>query len=1007
MAYPTLFRPRFAWLTVVAGLSFMKADAAPITIVAPSVGSFLTQLAIQDLRRYLYIRTGEIPTLATQAPAIGNCIVLLRSRGTQPAELGKELPFTSEGLTPEEYRLQTVQGSTNRQLYIVGGTESGLLYGVYRYCELLGIRFYLQGDVVPDARLEEALPNIAERGQPLFSERGLVPFHDFPEGPDWWSKDDYRVHLSQMAKLRFNLFALHCYPEDVPKPNPEPHAEPLVWIGRTSDQTDSGQVRESYPAFWASTSRERYWGYDRMKTDEFSAGASQLFSASEHAHPIFAGISAQPEQSDQENLVFERAATFFSETFKFARSLGIKTCIGTETPLTVPQDVRARLQREGLNPDDPKQIQELYTGMFRRIAQRYPVDYYWLWTPESWTWSGNSEEQYKATVADIRAAFAAQESLHLPFQLLTCGWVLGPVFNRTALDQVLRPGTPMSSISREVGHDLIDGGFKSISSRPKWAIPWLENDQNLTAPQLWVGRMRYDAVDARNLGCSGLLGVHWRTKILAPAISALAQASWDQSFRPVSWDLRPELESGALHTGHVIVSQEPVAGVTGDEAQACRTVLEDCQDIYVMGVPNGRYRITLLFNETEATGAGQRVFDVSIQDQELSHDIDIFARAGRNRALRLDYDNFAVGDSPFHLNLTPRQGKPSIAACGIEGRTRDQQNFSLWINLGGEAVGKFTIDYTRDKPALAVRRRGLPVADFYEDFCRANFGEAVAERAARIFTKIDGLGLPQTTHWDVGPGGIKIVKPAPGTFDFIAQFASLRPDIVGAGNIQRFDYWLNTFSYQQTLAELGGLRLDLDSEVQQMLAAGDPGEKSRHAEMALNLRLQLSRNWERMMTRLLSCVETTGELGTVANLEQHNRRRLQFLSIHDAAIEKALGRPLPPAAGLTQSYLGRARLVVPTVRTERFTEETIRIPIIALATEGMSDVTLHWRPWGAESFHDVAASRQGRAIYEAILPGGREPIEYFVSARSVDGTDCLWPVTAPRLCQTVITLTPP
>ena len=47
-------------------------------------------------------------------------------------------------------------------------------------------------------------------------------------------------------------------------------------------------------------------------------------------------------------------------------------------------------------------------------------------------------------------------------------------------------------------------------------------------PQLWAGRMRRDAFDALKYGCTGLMGIHWRTRILGPNVSALAKAAWDQ-----------------------------------------------------------------------------------------------------------------------------------------------------------------------------------------------------------------------------------------------------------------------------------------------------------------------------------------------------------------------------------------------------------------------------------------------------------------------------------------------
>ncbi len=40
--------------------------------------------------------------------------------------------------------------------------------------------------------------------------------------------------------------------------------------------------------------------------------------------------------------------------------------------------------------------------------------------------------------------------------------------------------------------------------------------------------MRRDAADSLAYGCTGLMGIHWRTRILGPNVSALAQAAWDQ-----------------------------------------------------------------------------------------------------------------------------------------------------------------------------------------------------------------------------------------------------------------------------------------------------------------------------------------------------------------------------------------------------------------------------------------------------------------------------------------------
>ena len=316
-----------------------------------------------------------------------------------------------------------------------------------------------------------------------------------------------------------NFIGLHNYPEGNVGP------EPGVWIGPPADLGPRGQVKSSYPSQWANTARKDMWGYAAMKTSDFSSGAGQLFESDDFG----------PALTPDPNSLFNQAGEMLHAAFAEARSLGVKTCIGTETPLTIPKLVQDRLKAQGKDPKDLAVVRELYEGMFRRIAALYPVDYYWLWTPETWTWGGNKPEQFQATVNDIQAALDALKNIGHPFALATSGWVLGPQNDRAALDRVLPKDVPISCINRQVGHSPDERGFANITGRPKWVIPWIENDPNLTAPQPWAGRMRYDAVDARRLGCTGLLGIHWRTKILAPNVAALADAAWiNPGCRPIS-----------------------------------------------------------------------------------------------------------------------------------------------------------------------------------------------------------------------------------------------------------------------------------------------------------------------------------------------------------------------------------------------------------------------------------------------------------------------------------------
>ena len=55
----------------------------------------------------------------------------------------------------------------------------------------------------------------------------------------------------------------------------------------------------------------------------------------------------------------------------------------------------------------------------------------------------------------------------------------------------------------------------------------MEDDPDLSAPQLWVNRTLEHMEDAKKFGCNGLLGIHWRTRGVGPQITAMAQKSWN------------------------------------------------------------------------------------------------------------------------------------------------------------------------------------------------------------------------------------------------------------------------------------------------------------------------------------------------------------------------------------------------------------------------------------------------------------------------------------------------
>jgi hypothetical protein len=499
--------------------------AAPAAVVCPAKASLLERLAAKEVRRYVYLRSGVLLPLAEELKQ-GQAAILVGSKdrpSVQQILAGFKLGIHAKTLTAEQYWLKTVfRDGGGPVTLVMGGDPLGTLYAAYRLAEHLGVRFYLHGDVLPDRQTSPAIPELDETGRPLFDRRGIQPFHDFPEGPDWWDLDAYRAILAQLSKLRMNFFGLHTYPQGGVGP------EPAVWIGPPAEIGPAATVKASYPARHFTTANGT-WGYRPTKTGAYLFGAAALFDRDDYGDDYMRGMTPWPATAADSNELFDRMGRLLGAAFGYAGRLGIKTCLGTETPLLIPDAVKQRLRAAGKDPADPAVVQEVYEGMFRRIAQTHPLDYYWFWTPEGWTWEAVPERQVEATLADLRAAIAAARKVPAPPTLATCGWVLGPPQDPSRFDRFLPKTMPMSCISRQVGNTPVEPGFAQVKGRPKWSIPWLEDDPGLILPQLWVGRMRRDAADSLAYGCTGLMGIHWRTRVLGPNVSALAHAAWDQS----------------------------------------------------------------------------------------------------------------------------------------------------------------------------------------------------------------------------------------------------------------------------------------------------------------------------------------------------------------------------------------------------------------------------------------------------------------------------------------------
>ncbi len=975
-----------------------KALARGTVVVVPRDASACESLAAHEVRRYIYLRTGKFLPIVTEIDhrlKKEEAIVIAGSsrQKLMGSMAGVEINASLESLRPQSYWLKSDCNADKvpKRLFLVGGDDGGVLYAAYRFAELLGIRFYLHGDVIPDEPIAWKLPKLDERGTPLFALRGIQPFHDFPEGPDWWNRDDYLAILGQLPKLRMNFFGLHTYPEA------RPHAEPTVWIGLPDDVDKNGKVRFSYPSTYQNTLRG-YWGYTPRKTSEYVFGTAALFERDDFAPDVMRGFTPAPAPGSASDELFERTSAMLRDAFQFAREVGIKTCVGTETPLVIPKLVQDRLKAKGKNPADLTTIREIYQGIFQRVKEAYPIDYYWFWTPEEWTWSGVKEEQITVTTNDLAAALAAHDAVQAPFKLATCGWVLGPPQDRAMFDKVLPQDVAVSCINRQVGYTPVDPGFAEVHKRGKWAIPWMEDDPALSSPQLWVGRMRRDAADALRYGCDGLMGIHWRTRVLGPNVGALARAAWDQNpwvttYKPEPWPPRTEMQSGPIG-GHLAAF--PNNAITGtEEPTLYQTVRFDVAG-YRLAASNGLCQVTLKFCEPHYDAAGKRVFDVKVQDRTVLTNLDVFARVGKNQALDYTFPDVEVTNGWVKIDFVARVEFPCIAAIVVQG-----PNFADKVNCGGPAYRDYSADLSETPEPKQVFAN---TEDFYADWAAHEFGTSVAAEAATIFERID-CKLPICSFWIDGPGGVKPdTRPwiqVKESYSFVDEFGALRPRVKGGGSLERFDYWLNTFEYFRAIARISCAWGQFNEVMSKVKEEKNPAaQRALARRAALPAREELVRLVGVVYGYLLGTVSTTGELGTVANWNQHNLPGL--LEKPGEELSKILGEPLPPNARPSLSYRGPPRLIVPTKRTSLQAGEPFRLKVIVLAPEAPRRASVSWRKLGSRKFAEAPLRQVARSVYEVSFDPGTEDFEYYVKAECGHGKPLYYPPTAPRLNQSVV-----
>jgi len=228
----------------------------------------------------------------------------------------------------------------------------------------------------------------------------------------------------------------------------------------------------------------------------------------------------------------------------------------------------------------------------------------------------------------------------------------------------------------------------------------------------------------------------------------------------------------------------------------------------------------------------------------------------------------------------------------------------------------------------------------------------------------------------------------------------------GAGNRERYDYWLNTFVYLRTVGELNCAWAEYNRVMEKVRQQKDAAaQKEMARNLALPVRVRMVRLVGEVFDHLLATVSTTGELGTVMNWNQHNLPGL--LAKPGEELSKIIGEPLPAEAQLTQAYHGPTRIIVPTMRTSLAANETLKLKVIILAEAAPRAATLRWRKLGERRFSGIPLKLVARGVYSVQLPAAaKDDFEYYIQVELARGKPLCYPPTAPKLNQTVVVSSP-
>jgi len=421
----------------------------------------------------------------------------------------------------DAYEISTRAGK-GTQAQLMGATPQAVLFAVFDFLERQGAFFGLDGEVYPPepAKVLDLPPaNEPWRAQPRFNVRGLLPWPDFLNCITVFNREELHAYLDAMLRMRFNTLGIHVYS------GTNQWAESFL----SFEYAGAGHL-----AFTDTTATHR-WGYLPERTSRYGMGAADFYDGE-----VFGSEATTQARNCWE--AAELAQQLWGEAFLYARELGIRTGVGFE-PYQIPDEIfraappEAHFVKKDPNAPgpriDPESVaaRDILEARLGQLLEAYPtVDYVWLWEDEGMNWT-SQKENVPLSITPFKQAHDFLKRHAPEKQLVISGWG-GMVRHFAHFHKTLPEDIIFTSLSDNLGWDPVSEEYAKLEGRERWPIPWLEDDPAMWLPQFHAHRFVRDMDRAEKFGCQGLLGIHWRHRIMDANAGFQSRYSWDKSLRP-------------------------------------------------------------------------------------------------------------------------------------------------------------------------------------------------------------------------------------------------------------------------------------------------------------------------------------------------------------------------------------------------------------------------------------------------------------------------------------------